>query len=196
VLSWLLDKKGATMKRLFSLVSALLILSVVFAGCQRAENSPDNPQNNSGTSNNDVQLEISTDSESSFSEEAAEESRATTPGGATGGRVEVSTSQSQKSSGGTASSEQSTTVKLDASDFAYSVKKITASADSELVLEVTNVQGVHDFVIDELGVSSGRLPVGKTVRLQIPTDKPGSYQYYCSVGNHRELGMVGTLVIR
>jgi plastocyanin len=110
-------------------------------------------------------------------------------------QVEITGSQSQTSTGGTESMEQGTTVAMTTKNFTFSVDKLTASKDSTLVVELTNTEGTHDFVIDELGVSTGILPEGKTVAVTIPTDKPGTYEYYCSIGSHRKMGMVGTITI-
>lgn len=84
---------------------------------------------------------------------------------------------------------------LNASNFTFGVDKISAKVGEELVVKVTNDSGVHDFVIDELGVSSGVIAQGDTMEITIPTDKPGTYEYYCSIGKHRALGMVGTITI-
>ena len=54
----------------------------------------------------------------------------------------------------------------------------------------------YAIVIDELGISTGVIPEGESQMVTIPTDKPGTYEYYCSIGKHRELGMKGTLVIK
>jgi plastocyanin len=86
-------------------------------------------------------------------------------------------------------------VQLAASDFTFGVDEIRAYVGDELIILVTNEQGVHDFVIDELGINSGLIPVGDTVAVAIPTDQPGEYEYYCSVTGHRDMGMKGTLII-
>lgn len=82
-----------------------------------------------------------------------------------------------------------------ATDFAYDVKEIKAKQGDSLVIAFTNSEGTHDFVIDELGVNSGVLSAGETMNMTIPTDKPGTYEFYCSVGQHREMGMKGVLII-
>ena len=52
----------------------------------------------------------------------------------------------------------------------------------------------HDFVIDEFNVRTKQIPVGEET-IEFVADKTGSFEFYCSVGNHRELGMKGTLMI-
>lgn len=84
---------------------------------------------------------------------------------------------------------------ITATDFAYDVKEIKAKQGDSLVVAFTNSEGTHDFVIDELGVNSGVLNAGETMNMTIPTDKPGTYEFYCSVGQHRQMGMKGVLII-
>ncbi|GIK84284.1 MAG: hypothetical protein BroJett025_09060 [Patescibacteria group bacterium] len=82
-----------------------------------------------------------------------------------------------------------------ADDFSFDVKEIRVKQGEKLTVSVTNEKGFHDFVIDELAVNSGMIPAGETMELEIPTDKPGTYEYYCSVGQHRQMGMKGTLIV-
>ena len=83
-------------------------------------------------------------------------------------------------------------------NFSFTPKLITAKAGDTLTIKLENSQGMHDFVIDELGVKSRLLKDGEEqlVEISIPVDAKGkSYEFYCSVGNHRQMGMVGTLKV-
>ena len=86
-------------------------------------------------------------------------------------------------------------VEVVADDFKYDVKEIRVKQGEKLTVSVMNSQGFHDFVIDELEVNSGMITAGDTMELEIPTDKPGTYEFYCSVGQHRQMGMKGMLII-
>jgi plastocyanin len=72
-----------------------------------------------------------------------------------------------------------------------------AKAGETLKVKIMNVGGFHDFVIDELNVRSTQIAEGESeiVEIMIPADATGEYEFYCSVGNHRAQGMVGTLMI-
>lgn len=54
----------------------------------------------------------------------------------------------------------------------------------------------HDFVIDELNVTSSKFSAstGK-VRVRFTVTKPGEFSYYCSVPGHRQIGMTGQLLV-
>lgn len=53
----------------------------------------------------------------------------------------------------------------------------------------------HDFVIDEYEVATNELGDGEEEEIEFVADQAGSFEYYCSVGNHRAMGMVGKLVV-
>jgi len=91
--------------------------------------------------------------------------------------------------------EDANHVKLVAENFTFGTQEIRVKQGETLKLSVMNKQGIHDIVIDELDVNSGIIPEGETMEIEIPTDKPGTYEYYCSVMEHRKMGMVGTLII-
>jgi len=86
---------------------------------------------------------------------------------------------------------------IEAKNFAYTPENITAAPGQTLTIEFVNKSGSHDFVIDELDVDSGLVNGTKIVIVEIPADaEPGTeYTYYCSVSNHRQLGMEGTITV-
>lgn len=59
-----------------------------------------------------------------------------------------------------------------------------------------NDGGTHDFVIDEFNAKTKRIKSGETETIQFIVDKAGTFEYYCSVGNHRQEGMKGTLTVQ
>jgi len=91
--------------------------------------------------------------------------------------------------------EDGTITKLVAENFTFGTDEIKVKQGEKLVVSVMNKEGIHDFVIDELDVNSGIITQGDTMEIEIPTDKPGTYEYYCSVNQHRQMGMKGTLII-
>jgi len=50
-------------------------------------------------------------------------------------------------------------------------------------------------VIDEFGVATKQAQSPDTEVLEFTADKAGSFEYYCSVGTHRAMGMKGTLKV-
>lgn len=87
---------------------------------------------------------------------------------------------------------------VDSFSFGYSIERLEAAPGETVTINLTNSGGSHDFVIDELGVATTIIGTGETdsVTFTIPEDAAGeTYEFYCSVGNHRELGMVGELIV-
>jgi plastocyanin len=89
-------------------------------------------------------------------------------------------------------------VTIDASNFMFSQDTITAKAGETLTIVLTNSEGMHNFIIDELDVQSETIEAGEdtTITIEIPADAAGqSYAYYCGIGNHRAMGMEGMLTV-
>ena len=62
-------------------------------------------------------------------------------------------------------------------------------------IEFTSIQGFHDWVVDEFGAATEQVTSGGTTIVEFIADKPGTFEYYCSVGSHRQNGMVGNLIV-
>lgn len=80
----------------------------------------------------------------------------------------------------------------------FSLTNLTANAGDIIRINLDGRGSGHDFVIDELNVRSNILFNGQkqTLEFQIPENSSGqSYEFYCSVNNHRLMGMVGTLTV-
>lgn len=95
--------------------------------------------------------------------------------------------------------EEGRVISMEMGGFYYEPNVIEAEAGETITVEVENVDGFHDFVIDELDVATEQINEGNTVTatFTIPEDASGAeYEFYCSVGNHSEQGMVGTLMVK
>ena len=55
--------------------------------------------------------------------------------------------------------------------------------------------GFHDLKIDEFGVATKKLKNDESDTITFVANKAGSFEYYCSVGNHRAMGMKGVLIV-
>lgn len=73
---------------------------------------------------------------------------------------------------------------------------LIVSQGSTVEVTLCSVGGTHDWVVDELGVSTEQVSDGGDCNtVQFTAGQVGEFEYYCSVGNHREEGMVGTLIV-
>jgi len=95
-------------------------------------------------------------------------------------------------------SQPQTEIALDMMNFTYSQTELVVPAGEEITLNLNSEEGFHDFVVDELNVDSPELSGGEmeTITFTAGEEHIGNtYEFYCSVGNHRQQGMVGTITI-
>jgi len=85
---------------------------------------------------------------------------------------------------------------VDASSFSFSPSTMTVNKGDTLKVTVKNMKGTHSLKIDEFNTSTRILNAGEEQTITFVADKTGTFQYYCSVGNHRAMGMVGTFTVR
>jgi len=62
-------------------------------------------------------------------------------------------------------------------------------------IEFSSIDGFHDWVVDEFGAATERVNTGGSTSVEFVADKKGTFEYYCSVGEHRAMGMKGNLVV-
>lgn len=91
-----------------------------------------------------------------------------------------------------------TTVKeftITGSSYAFDPATITVNKGDHVKIIFKNSGGFHDWKIDELGVATKRIKEGEQDVVEFIADKAGTFEYYCSVGKHRAMGMRGTLIV-
>ncbi|MBY0539324.1 cupredoxin domain-containing protein [Patescibacteria group bacterium] len=94
-------------------------------------------------------------------------------------------------------SETGGTVKeftVDGKNFSFTPELVSVKKGDTVRIKFVNSQGFHDFVIDEFKVATPQIKEGEAV-VEFVADKAGSFEYYCSVGSHRAMGMKGTLQV-
>ncbi len=82
-----------------------------------------------------------------------------------------------------------------ASNYSYSPSTITVKRGETVKITVQNTNGTHDLVIDEYDVDTSLLNAGGQTTVTFIADRAGTFEYYCSVGNHRAMGMRGNLIV-
>lgn len=91
--------------------------------------------------------------------------------------------------------ENTKTFNISSKPFEFSVKEIRVKKGDAVKIVLVNEQGFHDWVIDEFSARTKQLNAGETDSVEFVADKAGTFEYYCSVGNHRQMGMVGKLIV-
>lgn len=87
------------------------------------------------------------------------------------------------------------TFSVDGTTFSFNLKEIKVSKGDTVKVTFTNKKGMHDFVIDEFNAKTKQLKAGETEEISFVASTSGTFEYYCSVGNHRQQGMVGKLIV-
>lgn len=88
-----------------------------------------------------------------------------------------------------------TEIAMVGSDFSFAPNIIRAEVGETIRLTLTSTDMPHDFVIDELEVATEVIQAGESTSIEFTPTEAGEYEFYCSVGGHRQMGMVGTLIV-
>jgi len=86
-------------------------------------------------------------------------------------------------------------ITVEAGSYYFKPNVIQVKKGEPVKITITNKGGFHDFAIDAFSVKSEMIPSGGSTTVEFTPDKTGSFEFYCSVGNHRAMGMKGTLVV-
>lgn len=80
--------------------------------------------------------------------------------------------------------------------FYYKPNALKVKQGQTVKVTFVNDGGWHDFNIDELNVHSAVIKeAGAKTTVTFVADKVGTFEYYCSVMQHRQKGQVGTLTV-
>lgn len=120
-------------------------------------------------------------------------------GAATSSSVAAGTSDSAAAGVSSAASTvgQDGTLTAKEADFSIDLGTKTLKAGPYLVKVDNTGSATHDLVVEQNGAKiagTSSIAPGQSASLSV-TLKPGSYVFYCSVGNHRAMGMEVTVTV-
>jgi plastocyanin len=92
------------------------------------------------------------------------------------------------------------TIQISEKEFSLNPNTVTLSQPGTYEFEVTNDgQITHALEIEESGegaeAESGDIGAGESKTLRFTFSADGSYEMYCPIGNHKDEGMRGTIVV-
>jgi plastocyanin len=87
------------------------------------------------------------------------------------------------------------TFEITGKNFEFSLKEIRVKKGDKVKIVFNDEQGFHDWVLDEFNARTPQLQSPNTASVEFVADKTGTFEYYCSVGQHRQMGMKGNLVV-
>ena len=79
--------------------------------------------------------------------------------------------------------------------FRFSAQELRVRKGDTVRVTFLNEQGIHDWRIDGFQAATAVLQQGQQETIEFIADQTGEFEYYCSVANHRELGMKGALIV-
>ena len=100
------------------------------------------------------------------------------------------------STGGSIPAPGVTVYTVTAANFSFSPGTITVNKGDKVRIILNNTEGNHDFVIDEFNARTKVIRGAGQDIIEFTADKIGTFEYYCSVGSHREMGMKGSLIVK
>jgi len=80
-------------------------------------------------------------------------------------------------------------------NFVFSITEIKVKTGDKVTINFSSTDGYHDWVVDEFKVATQKVQTGGNTSVTFAANKAGTYEYYCSVGSHRKMGMVGKLIV-
>jgi plastocyanin len=90
---------------------------------------------------------------------------------------------------------QTKTFEVKGDNFKYDPSEIRVKEGDTVVINFTNTGGFHDWVLDEFNARTKQLADGGKETVTFVASKKGTFEYYCSVGQHRQMGMKGNLIV-
>ncbi|MBI2054096.1 MAG: cupredoxin domain-containing protein [Candidatus Staskawiczbacteria bacterium] len=80
-------------------------------------------------------------------------------------------------------------------NFSFMPSEIRVKQGDIVKITFDNAQGFHDWVVDEFNARTSQMQAPAKAEAQFTADKTGVFEFYCSVGEHRKLGMKGSLIV-
>lgn len=84
---------------------------------------------------------------------------------------------------------------VEGTNFSFSVKEMRVKKGDTVKVTFVNKDGFHDWVLDEYNVKTKQLASDASETVEFVADQAGTFEYYCSVGKHRQNGMIGQLIV-
>ena len=87
------------------------------------------------------------------------------------------------------------TFDLTGNSFKFSQKEIRVKTGDRVRINLRSGDWPHNWVVDEFNARTKVVNKNEEASVEFVADRRGSFEYYCGVGNHRQMGMVGKLVV-
>lgn len=183
------------MQQTHTRIAAILVFSsllIAGAGCSSAETVPGNGSEPSAPTAAD-----DNGSGNGAPEGAPTEPPVAVPSGmkATDPVALTDEQNSQLEAGASPHEATQLTFDVTGGNFWFAPNAIRVKKGDTVKIRFLNSDGFHNFVLDEFNASFEPIRTGETAEVEFVADKAGTFEYYCSVGSHRQLGQKGSLIV-
>jgi len=86
-------------------------------------------------------------------------------------------------------------IDLTAQNFSFSKSEIRVKKGEKIELTFEVKEGYHDWTLEGYNVRTKKINAGGEETIEFTANKAGTFEYYCSVGSHRAMGMTGRLIV-
>lgn len=116
-------------------------------------------------------------------------------------KMETKTQESGESVKNTRTSSESAkiqvrTIEVTGANYSFSPSTLVIRKGVKVNITFKNSGGMHSFVVDELNIKTKVIKDGEQETVSFTPEKAGTFEFYCSVGNHRAMGMKGTITVQ
>lgn len=80
-------------------------------------------------------------------------------------------------------------------NFAFSPTEIRVKKGDTVKINFESAEGFHDWTISGYNKATSRVSSGGKTSIEFTADQAGTFEFFCSVDGHRELGMTGKLIV-
>ncbi len=86
---------------------------------------------------------------------------------------------------------------IDSSNFKFSTSEITVNQGDKVKIILKNGDGTHDLFLDGYKLKTKILnKPGEIDSIEFVASTKGTFEYYCTIGSHRAMGMTGNLIVK
>ncbi len=85
---------------------------------------------------------------------------------------------------------------VDSTNYKFAPATMTVNKGDTVRITLKNTQGNHDLKVDGYDIKTKILTAPGEDTIEFKADKTGTFEYYCTIGNHRAMGMKGTLTVK
>ncbi len=186
-------------KRLSSVLALAAAAALMGAGCSATTKVDTNTENNTRTSMETSATSVATNTDPAKTDTETKPETTTTPPDSNPAKPETKVNAAVSTTVDVKVPTTAASVKVftvTGSNFSFDKSTLTVKKGDLVKITFINAEGFHDLKIDEFNVATKKLSGGGQETVEFTATKTGSFEYYCSVGNHRAMGMKGTLIVQ